>query len=681
MLNKIIVENFRGDSWIQDLTGYDIITGGNFSGKTSRILAITFGIFGKLPGFPSGASQLYEALYKTEGDGIIRVTLEFQKKEVVRIKRTFTRKRGKVTRALDVAFRDGSELKQLAKSTEGYNGIQNLIIVALKPTLEAFSLNVFRTEKKSGPEREKELLALFGELAEGDSEGDKAVSKTYLEQTEDGDEDTRNELIAEAMNEWDIDKDWPEALEAVETKLREIKNDNAADRRTAEASQKELATMPLDETIGNLAELEAELATLNARKDVINREIGEEETRIETHEGWAEQCDQLKKAITKLETGLVELQKEQVSLDDAEIQRQTLALESLKADHEIATGDHDVINLDWGKLNEELQGAKLEVTRLLEKVAALHESRDNLRDGNPMICNFMQEPCDIITVEHINALIKNAATERDAAVAGREAKGNEVNEITPKLMAAEQVIHKLDKEITAAETGIETTTNRAEEVDGEIIANATATTEEQEKLKRLEDTRPPLGEVNIELLNGELEGLNKNIKAKNAIKENTIRKQERETQTLELGIKIENAEIRNEVLKALLVKIKEIRAQFKSTLDERIRETLSRLKPVSGDVTFRDGDFIADGIPFCSLSGSQQKVIGMSIALGFMALRDSHFRLLFVDDAENIDTSHWKRFTEALKVVQEDGLIDNFIASGIKLKVPEGAKETKLKRA
>lgn len=689
MLRSIEFENMKGQSNRQDLTGLDIFTGRNGSGKTTRIQSIGLAMLGYVPGQRKTAADTFKL---ATGD-FMRVGLQTDDFQFNR-KFEKTEKRDSKTGSITNPIKETlyvspgkGERTETHKKDRISDDIGNFpVMLDFNEFLTLsdgkrrdfiYSLSPISSDSWTR-ERVQEYLEkalLTHELEENNTEQYKAMQETL------------EEVMNQFPENYEIHDGLQSMLDFVSTQLS-IWNGK---RKDAQGAVRQLADLKnqIQETDRNIADNKKELEDLQKQLMEVEKKISADTEKKKAIDTRLKRIEELAKLIQEKKEEPIQVDITELDKQIKEFQGQLVAEENHAPKLSELKQKIETYRKEKSDLKPQQDQLERQIMQMQSGIDTLESSMNNINDlgGSCIIDKRIGCPKDFTQFKDF---VKDKKTEADEAIAKVQIK---LDEIKLKRKGLDKSIEQSESEREALLTKSQQDSFRNQGLN-KLIAES-----EKEKEKRLtaaerrdnqihvwEEERSrltnhpaePIGDIAImekqaEGLRNRTEDLKNSVAEKEKSKQTILLLQQSSLDNKKADYKATCFKSINEMLGAKGIQgelVKGILAPIKNDIFENLKlmgfdfEPFFQTESDSGKEVFQFGWVNENGhtVNFDALSTGQQTVFLAAMMMTIIERAQPKLKLLVMDNLNHLDSVNFQLLIDGLSKIANK--LDNIILAG-----------------
>lgn len=687
-INKIVMENIKGQNTVQELTGKDIILGSNGTGKTTRLQALAIALQGFVPGQGKKADETFKLsnadnmLVGLDTDGF-SFTREFKKK-VSKNKDGSTKE--SISQSLSVSpskcetkisEKEARIIAEMGSLPVMLDFNEFLGLSDNKRREFIYNLAGFNSDKWT-KDRVKEYLI-------------NALLTTELEVNNPEQYMIMNQIITDVIFEYpdsyDITAGLQSMIDWTKTKLSywndEKKRSQAAVQKIGELKNQ------LKDTDRNLKSNKEELEKLQEELVKVEKQISEDTQKKKNIDDRLIKIEQLKKSIADEELKECSINATETENKIKEIKSQIKQIDNSEKVRQI---EDKMITLrnEIGPIANDKQEVKEKGIELKVQIETTQKTLDKIRNAKGCCTLDKRIKCNKDFGDFIEYTEGKIATwqiqKRILAVTYKELDEKEIGidqkykelETTKKALNQEELEANRNNNLINSEINkLENLLNQAKNFDTLQAEKIARLKEELEKLQ----CEPVDPIAPIDILEKQAESIRVNIGSLKT----KIEEQEKAKTTLS---NLKSSMIDSKTAEYNYINFKSLDEALgaKGLQGELVKETL---EPIQNDIqsnllamgienefyfttetaggkeVFQFGwkDKFGDKRNFDALSTGQQMILLIAILTTFIEKANPNCKILAIDNIENLDSDNFKKVIAGLNKISDK--IDNIILSGV----------------
>jgi exonuclease SbcC len=689
MLRSIEFENMKGQSNRQDLTGLDIFTGRNGSGKTTRIQSIGLAMLGYVPGQRKTAADTFKL---ATGD-FMRVGLQidgfqfnrkFEKTEKRDSKTGSISNPIKETLAVSPGKGERTETHKKDRISDEIGNFPVMLDFNEFLTLSdgkrrdfMYSLSPISSDSWTR-ERVQEYLEnalLTHELEENNTEQYKAMQETL------------EEVMKEFPESYEIHDGLQSMLDFVSTQLS-IWN---AKKKDAQGAVRQLADLKnqIQETDRNIADNKKELEDLQKQLMEVEKKISADTEKKKAIDTRLKRIEELAKLIQEKKEEPIQVDVTELDKEIKEFQKQLVAEEDHTPKLSELKQKIETYRKDKSDLKPQQDQLERQIMQMQSGIDTLESSLNNINDlgGSCIIDKRIGCPKDFTQFKDF---VKNKKAEADDAIAKVQV---ELDEIKLKRNGLEKSIEQLENEREAILTKSQQDSFRNQGLNKLIAENEkerekrlTAAERRDNKIHVWEEERSrltnhpaePIGDISImekqaEGLRNRTEELKNSVAEKEKSKQTILLLQQSSLDNKKADYKATCFKLINEMLGAKGIQgelVKGILAPIKNDIFENLKlmgfdfEPFFQTESDSGKEVFQFGWINEKDhmVNFDALSTGQQTVFLAAMMMTIIERAQPQLKLLVMDNLNHLDSINFQLLIDGLSKIANK--LDNIILAG-----------------
>lgn len=688
-INRIKMENIKGQDTVQELTGKDIIVGRNGAGKTTRMQAIGLAALGYVPGKGKTLADTFELSSSNRMlVGLEADTFEFSRgfEKSSKIERNGN-ETVKITQDITISPSAGERtLKQKDERIRDEIGDFPAMLdfgafIALTDTgkrdfIYNLSGNRFSWDKARVEEHLKAEV-LRDELRDANPDMYEVMTANYEEtmrQYKEG-ADVQDGLLAmtehakEKLSYWKKEKN---NAEAAAQKLSEIKN-------------------RADETDRDLAINQEQLQELRKESERLAKAIAVAEEQEKSYKDMEKQLDKLREEITAMsqDEGLDAFKEIEANLKECEEHKERLAQEEKKCNEELEKKEAEIEEYDrrLQSSREAKQKAVISKNQIEATIKAESELVDAIVNAKGT-CAFSKEiPCtqDFSGfLEERHDKIDSLYEELDDAMEMADSETRKLAALEEELQKAKEAKKEVEAELRDIRvdlyTNIPNTIENLKQKQAAVINREPEIEKKQAEAAKIEAQLLKREETNNDSLKEEKD----DVQAKISEMEEKIEKQKKirndianiKANIIDSKTATYQQECWNQIALALGQKgiqgeiVKEMLEPIRSDIDKKLEEIginksfFFETESETGKEIFNFG-WIDRGTKrlFAALSQGEQLLLMIALMTTIIERSNPPLKILAIDEINNLDKENLQKVIKGLDIAGRN--MDNIILAGV----------------